>query len=118
MLPKFIAETEGNSAAKSRDHLVPHAEEEGASAPNSGILVSLQEGPQDLMHGYQGTLHDSHVPWKMRCKTMKIQEEDIGETQHHVMRRAHLYPFLEVITPRKVIELHSGSMDMIVHPCL
>ena len=80
--------------------------------------MSLQEGPQDLMHGDQGTLHDSHVPWKMRCKTMKIQEEDRGETQHHVMRRAHLYPFLEVITPRKVIELRSGSMDRVVHPCI
>ena len=64
MLPNFIAETEDNSAAKSRDHLVPHAEEEGAFAPNRGILVSLQEVPQDLMHGDQGTLHDSHVPWR------------------------------------------------------
>ena len=80
--------------------------------------MSLQEVPQDLMHGDQGTLHDSHVPWNMRCKTMKIQEEDRGETQHHMMRRAHLYPFLEVITPRKVIELRSGSMDRVVHPCI
>ena len=118
MLPKFIAEIEGNNAAKSRVHLVPHVEEEGAFAPNRGILVSLQEGPQDVMHGDQGTLHDSHVPWKMRCKTMKIREEDRGETQHHVMRRAHLYPFLEVITPRKVIELCNGSMDGVFHPCI
>ena len=42
ILPKFISEIKGNNAAKSRDHLVPHAEEEGAFAPNRGILVSLQ----------------------------------------------------------------------------
>ena len=97
---------------------MPHAEEEGAFAPNRRILVSLQEGPQDLMHGDQGTFHDSHVPLNRRCKTMNIQGEDRGETQHHVMRKAHLYPFLEVITSRKVIEMCSGRMDRIFHPCI
>ena len=68
------------------------------------------------MHGDQGKFHDSHVPLERRCKTMKTQGEDRGETQHDGMRRAHLYPFLEVITPREVIELHSESMYKIVHP--
>ena len=35
-----------------------------------------------------------------------------------MMRWAHLYSFLEVITPRKVTEMRSGSMDRVVHPCI
>ena len=54
----------------SRVYLAPHAEEEGALAPTRGILVSLQEIPQDLKYGDQGTIH---VPLLRRCGTMETQ---------------------------------------------
>ena len=51
MLPTHIDEEEGNNAVTSRAHPVPHVEGGGAHAPTGGILVSLQEVPQDLIHG-------------------------------------------------------------------
>ena len=60
MLPNFIAETEGKNTAKSRDHIVPHAEEEGAFAPTRGICVAWRKNPQNLMYGDRGTIHDLH----------------------------------------------------------
>ena len=46
---------------------------------------------------------------------METQGEGREETQHHEMRSTHPYSFLEVYTPKKVIGLRSGSMDIIVH---
>ena len=60
MLPTHIDEEEGNSAVTSRAHPVPHAEEGGAHAPTGGILVSLQEVPQDLIRGGPSTINEQH----------------------------------------------------------
>ena len=58
MLPTHIDGEEGNNAVRSRAHLVPHAEEGGAHAPTGGILVSLQEFPQDLIHRGPSTISE------------------------------------------------------------
>ena len=58
----YVGEVEGNNAVPPRDYLVPHAEEGEDFAPGRGILASLQESPQDLMCGEQGTTHVLHVP--------------------------------------------------------
>ena len=60
MLPIHIDEDEGNSAVTSRAHTVPHAEGRGAHAPTIRILVSLQEFPQDLIHGGPSTIREQH----------------------------------------------------------
>ena len=46
---------------------------------------------------------------------MKTQEGDREESQQHVLRRAHSYPFLEVIAPRKVIGLRNEGMEKNFH---
>ena len=58
MFPIHIEEDEGNSAVTSRAHPVPHAEGGGAHAPTGGILVSLQEVLQDLIHGGPSTISE------------------------------------------------------------
>ena len=61
MTPIHIKEEEedgGYNAVTSRAYLVPHAEEGGAHAPIGGILVSLQEIPQDLTCGRQSTINE------------------------------------------------------------
>ena len=59
MLPTHInEEEEGNNTITSRAHPVAHAEGRGAHAPTGGILVSLQEDPQDLMHRGPSTISE------------------------------------------------------------
>ena len=87
----------------SRDYLAPHAEEEGDLAPNRGILVSLQEIPQDLTCGDQGRTHDSHVPLMIGCEPMEIQGGDREDAQHNVMRSTHTCLFHEVDAPKRDI---------------
>ena len=60
MLPIHIEGYEGNNAVTSRAHPVPHAEEGGAHAPTGGILVSLQEVSQDLIHRGPSTINEQH----------------------------------------------------------
>ena len=73
----------------------------------------LQEDPQDLMCGDQGTIH---VPLLERCETMESQGGDGEKNQHHELRSTHPYPFLGVIAPRREARLHSQGMGIIVHP--
>ena len=58
--PIHIDEDEGNNIVTSRAHPVPHAKEGGAHDPTRGIIVSLQEVPQDLIHGGQSTINEQH----------------------------------------------------------
>ena len=58
MLPTHIDGVEGNNVVTSRAHIVPHAEGGVAHAPIGGILVSLQEVPQDLIHGGPSTMSE------------------------------------------------------------
>ena len=67
------------------------------------------------MCGDQGTTHVLSMPFLRRCETMKTQGGGREKTQHHEMRSTHLYSFLEVGAPKKVIGLHSGSMDRFLH---
>ena len=60
ILPIHIDEDEGNNIVTSRAHLVPHAEGGGAHDPIGGILVSLQEIPEDLIHGGPITINEQH----------------------------------------------------------
>ena len=60
MLPTHIDEEGGNSAITSRAHPVPHAEGGGSHDPIGGILVLLQEVPQDLIHGGPSTISEQH----------------------------------------------------------
>ena len=73
--PLHVDEEEGNYVGIARVDLVPHAEERGALAPHRGILVSLQEIPQDLPCRDQGTTHDTLVPFLVGCRAMEIEEE-------------------------------------------
>ena len=57
-LPIHIDVDEGNNTFTSRANLVPHVEEGGEHAPIGGILVSLQEIPQDLIHGGPSTISE------------------------------------------------------------
>ena len=47
-----------------------------------------------------------------RCKTLRTKRGDGEEGQ------PHSYPLQEVETPRKVIGLHSGSMQGLLHSCI
>ena len=84
MFPIHIDEDEGNNAVTSRAHPVPHAEEGGAHAPVGGIIVSLQEVPQDLIHGGQSTINEQHD-----CETLQMEGGGRKEGQHHLMRSTH-----------------------------
>ena len=81
MLPTHIDEEEGNNAVTSRAHPVPHVEEGGAHAPTRGILVPLQEIPQDLIHGGPSTISEQHD-----CLALQLYGGGRHEEQHHVMR--------------------------------
>ena len=60
MLPIHIEGDEGKNTVTSRAHPVPHSEEGGSHAPVGGILVSLQEVPQDLIHRGPSTINEQH----------------------------------------------------------
>ena len=60
MLTTHIDEEEGNNTITSRAHPVPHAEGRGAHSPVGGILVSLREVPQDLIHRGPSTISEPH----------------------------------------------------------
>ena len=60
MFPRHIDEDEGNNTVTSRAHLVPHAKGRGARAPTGGILVPLQEVPQDLIHRGPRKINEQH----------------------------------------------------------
>ena len=75
-LPIHVDEEEGNSTGIYRVDPVPHAEEGGALAPHRGILVSLQEIPQDLPCRDQGTAYDTSVPLMVGCRAMEIEGGD------------------------------------------
>ena len=79
--PIHIDEDEGNNVVTYRAHLAPHAKEGGAHAPTGGILVSLQEAPQDLIHGGQSTINEQHD-----CEALQMEGEGRKEKQHHLMR--------------------------------
>ena len=113
--PIYVGEDEGNSVVPSTDDLVPHEKEGGDFAPCRGIIASLQGSPQYLMYGDQGTTHVLHVPLLRRCGTMETPGEDREDDQHDVMRSTHPCLFYEVDAPKRVIGLHSGSMDRLVH---
>ena len=49
-----------NNTVTYRAHTVPHAEGGGAHAPTGGILVSLQEFPQDIIHGGSSIISEQH----------------------------------------------------------
>ena len=49
---------------------------------------------------------------------METQGGSREKTQHHEMMSIHPYSFLEVDVPKKVIGLHSGSMEGYLHSCI
>ena len=77
MFPTHIDEEEGNNIVTSRAHPVPHAEEGGAHAPIEGILVPLQEFPQDLIHRGPSTISEQHD-----CTTLQLEGEGRVEEHH------------------------------------
>ena len=84
MFPIHIKEDEGNNVVTSRAHPVPHAEGGGANAPTWGILVSLQEVPQDLIHGGPSIINEQHD-----CVVLQLEGGGREEEQHHLMRDTH-----------------------------
>ena len=83
-LPTYVDEEKGNSAINHRANLVPNAEGGGAHDPIRGILASLQEGPQDLIHGGPSTISEQHD-----CAILKLEGGGGEKEQHHVMRGTH-----------------------------
>ena len=67
------------------------------------------------MCGDQDTIHVLHVPLLRRCGTMETQGGDREDDHHDVMRSTHPCLFYEVDAPKKVIGLHSGSMEIFPH---
>ena len=49
------------------------------------------------------------------CEPMETQGEDREDDHHDVMRSTHPFMFYEVDAPKKVIGLHSGSMEGFLH---
>ena len=74
--PTHVADIEGNNTVRYGVDLAPHAEGRGALAPRRGMLAYLQENPQDLMYGDQGTSNVLPMPFLKRCKTMESQGGD------------------------------------------
>ena len=83
MFPTHINEEEANSVVTYRSRLVPHVEGR-AHAPMGGILVSLQEVPQDLIHGGPSTISEQHD-----CVALQLEGGGREEEQHHLMRCTH-----------------------------
>ena len=77
MLPTHIDEEEGNKAVTSRAHPVPHVEGRGAPTPMRGILASLQEVPQDLIHRGPSTISEQHD-----CVALQLEGEGREEEKH------------------------------------
>ena len=111
MLPIHIEEDEGNSVVTSRAHLVPHAEGGGAHAPIGGILVVLQEVPQDLIHGGPSTISEQHD-----CATLQLEGGGRQEEQHHLMRGTHPSLFQRASENRRQTVLHCESKGKVSQP--
>lgn len=99
VIPIHVEEEEkagGNNAVISRAYLAPHAEVDGELAPTRGILVSLQEVPEDFICGGQGTINEQHD-----CETLQMEGEGREDDQHHMMRSTHTYLFQKVYAQKR-----------------
>ena len=101
LLPTHIDGEEGNNSVTSRAHPVPHAEGGGAHAPVGGILVSLQEFPQDLIHGGPSTINEQHD-----CAALQLEGGGREEKQHQLMRSTHPSLFQEANARKMQSDLH------------
>ena len=84
MLPTHIDGVEGNIVVTYRAHPLPHAEGGGAHAPTRGILVFLQEVPQDLIHGCPRKISE-----QPDYPALQLEGGGREEEQHHLMRGTH-----------------------------
>ena len=110
-LPTYVDEEKGNSTVNHRANLVPHAEEGGAHAPIRGILASLQEGPQDLIHGGPSTICEQHG-----CSALQPEGGSREEEQHHVMRGTHPSLFQRTSAKRRQTVLRCESKVKVAQP--